>query len=166
MIRTKYNLELAIIFIFCITPFMGCIGTAKISSFPEHISEIDFENYSNRMANVNTEPWTFETSDEFYFEKAYSSSEYNEYQVISSIETIFKQERYSIQLKDIKNKRIIGRRGLQADEWNSLVGIYYNFNESKNMLQVYIKTEITQDITGGPNKHRSIHMGGLLKRIL
>jgi len=152
--------------VFLISPNLGCLGTAKISSFPTSISQTDFENYSRKSANTSSKSWTFETTDEFYFERTFPSSEYSEIRLISQIEDAFGREGYTVQMKDTHNKRIIGRRGLQADEWNSLVGIYYNFNVSENMLQVYIKTEITQDFTGGPNKQRSKRIGNILQMML
>lgn len=68
---------------------------------------------------------------------------------------------YRIEIKDKKNKKIIGKRGMRANEWNSITGVYYNFTTTK--IQVYLNTKITQDITGGWRENRAKKIGMLIE---
>jgi hypothetical protein len=67
---------------------------------------------------------------------------------------------FKIKRNDPSEKVIIAKRGLKLNEWNSVAGIYYKLNT--NSTDIYIKAEITQDITGGWTDHRAKTIGDLV----
>ncbi len=54
---------------------------------------------------------------------------------------------------DINEKAVIGKRGLRAHEWETLVAVYYSVNDKES--DIYVKTEISQDPTCGPESDRA-----------
>lgn len=61
---------------------------------------------------------------------------------------------------DKEQNKIIGKRGLRANEWNSITAVYYK--SDRNRLQLYVNTKITQDITGGWHENRAKKVGELI----
>jgi len=69
---------------------------------------------------------------------------------------------YRLKSTDSVNRVILGYRGLRADEWKSLVGIYYIADRQLNNTQILIQVRITQDITGGWNNNRAQEVGATM----
>ncbi|MDF1865087.1 MAG: hypothetical protein P1U70_09650 [Saprospiraceae bacterium] len=138
----------------------GCLATAKLSDFPNSANSIDFEKYSNEYSNGQQPNWTFETSSEYYFERELKMSEA---ELFNRIQKAMRYDGYKLNEIDLKNNRIIGRRGLSANEWNAMTGVYWKEKESTKKIQLYIITKITQDITGGWTENRAQKIGKLIE---
>lgn len=137
---------------------MGCLSTAKISNFSQTSSTIDFEKLSKEFELTKTPFWTSKTSNEYYFEK---ESVIDETKLIEIINSALRSYNYSIKVSDIENNCVIGKRGMVANEWGSITAVYYKIESNK--IQVYLNTEITQDITGGWRENRALKVGQLIE---
>jgi hypothetical protein len=132
----------------------GCLGTAKLSDFSQTSSSIDFDKLSKEFKLTKTPFWTSKTSNEYYFEK---EIDIDEAQLLEAIKYALISYNYSIEVSNIENKCVIGKRGMMANEWSSITAVYYKIQSNK--VQVYLKTKITQDITGGWNENRALKVG-------
>ena len=99
------------------------------------------------------------TSNEYYFEK---ENNLEEATLIEIIKNGLRSYNYSIAVSNIENKCVIGKRGMKANEWSSITGVYYRIQPNK--IQVYLNTKITQDITGGWRENRAMKVGQLIER--
>ena len=50
------------------------------------------------------------------------------------------------------------------NEWSSITAVFYKIQKSK--IQVYLKTKISQDITGGWRENRAMKVGQLIEKNL
>ena len=139
----------------------ACAGTAKLSDFSQTASSVDFEKLSKEFKLAETPFWTTSASNEYYFEKDIVPDEET---FIAIIKSSLEAHRYSISVSNPGEKCIIGKRGMQANEWSSITAVYYKTD--KKRLQVYIKTRITQDITGGWKENRAMKVGKLIEQKL
>ena len=84
--------------------------------------------------------------------------------LITLIEKALTKTGYTIKTSSIENKCVIGKRGLEMNEWGSVTGVYYIATTDK--VQIYIKTKITQDITGGFKNNIAKKVGILIENYL
>lgn len=143
-----------------ITLLQGCLSVARISDFPTTSSTIDFDKYSKDISGNKESIYTFKSTDEYYLEIPKLLRE--EY-LVRIISNSLKNNGYTIFIADIDNRYVIGKRGLRANEWNSRTGVYYKINEAEGKTQIYIKSKITQDITGGWKRNMATEIGQTLK---
>ena len=137
----------------------SCLSVAKISDFPPSSSGIDFDKYSAEY-KVQKDPfWTAATSNEYYFEK---DKVITEKDLTDIIQQALSKKGYAMNKVDLENNYISGRRGMQANEWNSITGVYYRQDNNKK-LQVYIITKITQDFTVGWKENRAKKVGEMIE---
>lgn len=131
----KFYLLLLILFSY------GCT-TAKLSRFPTSASAVDFESISKSPLPIEKAIWRSKTRFDFYLK----SIETNKRLINQAILAALKNNGYKVFRTDTVGNVLLARRGLRANEWNAIAGIYYQIqNEAVNL---YIKTEITQDFTG------------------
>ena len=138
--------------IFCILILNGCLSIAKLENFPKSNNSIDFNNYAT-INNSEKEPfWTSKTSNEYYLTTKLRDE--NKLEEIIKISLL--TNGYRLIHVDTLQNSIIGKRGLRANEWNCIAGVYYQLVDS---AEIYIKCEITQDITGGWSENRAKKIG-------
>jgi hypothetical protein len=137
----------------------SCLSVAKISDFPRSSKEIDFDRYSAEYKEQTNPFWTASTSNEYYFERYKILTEKD---LTSIIQQALSQRGYQIIKVDLQNNYINSKRGMQANEWNSITSVYFQLNNNKK-LQVYIITKITQDFTGGWKENRAREIGEIIE---
>ena len=145
------------------TMFYGCLSVAKISDFSRTSATIDFEKYSNEYKERSVPFWTSETSNEYYIERDNLMS-VNELSTI--IQAALKEKGNMIISVDTVNKVVLGKRGMYANEWNSITGVYFKIDVEKKKTQIYINTRITQDITGGWRENRAKKVGLIIENAI
>ncbi|MEO5890783.1 MAG: hypothetical protein ABIQ31_11045 [Ferruginibacter sp.] len=141
----------------------SCKSVARISDFSATAADIDFNKYSAEYKGDNVPSWMAETSSEYYFE---IGKLLDEKDLSDIIHYALKQKRYAISKSDAANDCIIGKRGMVANEWSSITGVYYKLNGGENRMQVYVKTKITQDFTGGWKENRAKKVGQLIEQTI
>ena len=137
----------------------GCVSTARLSDFSQTSKSIDFDQLSKEFKLTKTPIWTLQSSNEYYFER---ETNIEESKLIDTLKNSLRSYRYSILVSNIENKCVIGKRGIDANEWNSITAIYYR--KLPNKIQVYLNSKITQDITGGWKENRAMKIGRLIEK--
>ena len=133
---------------------ISCVSSAKLSDFSQSSSSIDFDKLSKEFTLKKEPFWTLNTSNEYYFEK---ETNVDEAKLVESIKNSLKSYNYRIAISNSESKCIIGKRGMVANEWNSITAVYYKI--TPNRLQVYLNTKISQDVTGGWRENRAMKVG-------
>jgi hypothetical protein len=136
----------------------SCLSTAKLSNFSQTSSTIDFDKLSTEFKLTRTPFWTSKASNEYYFEKKTDS---DEARLIETIEYALHSYGYTIKVSNIENDCVIGKRGMMANEWRSITAVYYKMQPGS--IQVYLKTRITQDFTGGWRENRAMKVGRIIE---
>jgi hypothetical protein len=136
----------------------GCLSSARLSDFSGNAAAIDFDRYANKTQAERTALWTGKTSNEYFLER---DTAYIEADLNSIARRALTRLGYAVDEKNTVpgTNRIVGQRGMHANEWNSITGVYYKIDMEKNKTQVYIITKITQDITGGWRENRAAKVG-------
>ena len=150
----KSKCLLLVIIIVGILTIQSCISTAQLSDFSKTSKSYNFSNISNSRKSANEKSYNFKTGFEYYIRTA---NNVDSASIVSSIVGCLQNNGYSIKVMDTKNGAIIGKRGLRANEWNSIIGVYYQTGEEG--YQIYIKNKITQDFTGGWREDRAKKIG-------
>lgn len=145
------------------TSLNGCLSVAKLSDFPKTSTAIDFNKYSVDFHEQKKAFWTTETSNEYYFERIKVMTGKN---VNDIIQNALRQKGYKIIGIDLENDYVIGKRGIHANEWKSITGVYYKLDNDKQMLQIYITTKITQDFEGGWRENRAKKVGQIIEKVI
>ena len=138
----------------------SCLSVAKISDLPSSSKGIDFDKYSAEYKEQKNPFWTAATSNEYYFERDKALTEKD---LTDIIKQALSKKGYAMNKVDLENNYISGKRGMQANEWNSITGIYYQLDHNNKKLQVYIITKITQDFTGGWKENRAKKIGEIIE---
>ncbi len=141
----------------------SCLSVAKISNFPKASTEINFDRYSVEYQEKKDPFWTSNTSNEYYFERNKIISEKD---LSDIIQYALKEKGYSIYSIGLDNDNVFGKRGMYANEWNSITGVYYKIDLNIQKIQVYINTKITQDITGGWSENRAKKVGLIIETMI
>lgn len=150
-----------LIFIFILTTLQACLSVAKFTDFPSQLNEIDFLQKSIEYREKDEAFWTGNTSNEYFID---TKSTILEAELVEIIRFALTQNNYSIFSVDLTLNKILANRGMVANEWNSKTAVYYNINETKGIIQIYINTKITQDVTGGWSENRAKKVGDIIVR--
>lgn len=129
----------------------GCATTANVTNFPASSSEIDFDEISTRNLDPDDPIWNLKGSSEYTI---FLEAE-KEKALFNSLVIATQNEGYSVSESNMEKNRLISNRGMRMNEWNSISGIYYRELDEKGKYQVYIRVDITQDITGGWKENRA-----------
>lgn len=135
------------LFLFGLIFLAGCT-TTKNNYFPTASSQINFDSIYT-VNNNKSALWTNETTSEFYVEVPKTSDSL----FFNAIGRSFIQNGYKKVTLDIKNRVFTGQRGIRPNEWATLTRVYYQINEMN--IQVYVRSEISQDGTGGWRENRA-----------
>lgn len=145
--------------------FTGCLATARLSDFSNNASDIDFDKYAAKSPAEKTALWTGKTSNEYFLER---DTIYPEADLNIIVRNALSKMGYSVDKRNAVpgTNCILGKRGMYANEWNSITGVYYRIDKEKNKTQIYINTKITQDITGGWRENRAAKVGAKIEQIM
>lgn len=138
-------------------------SVAKISSLPQSSNEIDFAKYSVELNKSKQAFWTSKTSNEYYIEK---NTVYSEADILRIITYAVEINNYTIAKYSKIEKVVFAKRGMRANEWKSIAGIFYQIDENERKTKIYIQVKITQDITGGWRENRAQKIGVLIEEKL
>lgn len=136
----------------------SCISTARISDFSSDSASIDFEKYTTEYKSTATPYWMSKKENEYYFEVNKSISKEK---ITNLIELSLLHFNYSINKKNVDSNCYVGIKGMGLNEWRIITGIY--FKQENDITKVYIKSKITQDITGGIRENRALKIGQYLE---
>jgi hypothetical protein len=157
------TLKIFILLITLATTLYSCLSVAKISNFPKTSTEISFDRYSTEFQEKKDPFWTSNTSNEYYFER---NKIILEKDLTDIIQYALQEKGYSIYSINLDNDNVFGKRGMYANEWSSITGVYYKIDLNKQKLQIYINTKITQDITGGWSENRAKKVGLIIETMI
>jgi len=162
MYQNNYLVKLIIMLVF-LTTITSCLSVAKLSDFPKTSTAIDFDKYSREYHELKSPYWTSENASEYYFERdtIITNKELTDY-----IKQTLVALGYSITSNDYEDDFIRGSRNMTTREWGSITTVYYKLDYDKNKLQVYILTEITQDISGGRAENRAKTVGKVIEKLI
>ena len=149
--------------LFCVLLFVQGCSVAKLSSLPKSSNEIDFNKYSFELVNAKEPFWISKTSNEYYFEKP---KLYAEEDIFKAIDKAFTANNYVVVKFYKTEKTIFAERGMRANEWKSIAGVYYQIDEKAEKTKVYIQVKITQDISGGWKENRAKKVGVIIEKEL
>jgi len=134
----------------------SCVSVAKLSDFPRTTDGLDFDKISTLKKLESDKSWNVKTGYEYYINSVVT----NDSLIINAIRESLYESGYAIKNYNANFSVVIGERGLRANEWKSIAGIYYQINNE--MSQIYIKCKITQDFTGGWSENRAEKIGKIL----
>jgi hypothetical protein len=138
-----------------ILSLLNCVSVASLERFPKSTSQINFGELENIKFEDKEGIWNLKTDYECLLIVNNQLAD-----VEAQTENALLKTGYKIKVKDKSEKLIIGERGMRPNEWNSITGIYYK--PKNDTVIIYIKNEITQDITGGWKENRAKEIGKLL----
>ena len=126
----------------------GCVSQARLSDFQKTSQGIDFDAMSQRDYDGKSAVWTEKSGYEYYIEV----QKINETDLLHGITAALNDLHFVIKSSNPDGSAIVARRGIHANEWASVVGIYYRLKGDR--YQIYIRNRITQDVTGGWRENR------------
>jgi len=137
----------------------SCLSTAKLSDLPKTADDINFDAYAKGITQNAKGIWTFKTSTEYYLETSIPMTR-------ETLVKIIKQALYTRNYKvnpfvTAADNRITASHGMSVNEWSYVTGVYFKISPEK--AQIYIRTKITQDITGGVKNNLSEKLGMIIE---
>jgi hypothetical protein len=136
------------LFILLVLSLSGCVKPAQFTNLPKSSAEVNFDKLKN-LNETKSPFWTNKTSNEYYLELPVTTDSIFQKAVTKSLKINGYKDYHFNKI----NNSFIARRGIRANEWGTISGIYYKVNEDS--IQVYIRSEISQDPTGGWNENRA-----------
>lgn len=131
----------------------GCTSVARVSNFESSSSKIDFAGLAKTHDSSSGAIWSWKCKNEYFI--------YVQNMAMSQLSSLLKKSvgssGYSIVKSSEDGSAIIAEKGITLNEWGSVVGVYSSLKEGE--FQIYIKVEITQDITGGWVENRAKRLG-------
>lgn len=127
----------------------GCISTAKIGHLPDSSDLIDFDSLSDRNMDLDSSSRNHEGISEYM---VYITG-MEDRTLVELLKQANQNQGFTNKRVDIGKRRILGSRGMRMNEWNSVSGIYYR--KTDDNYQVYVRVDITQDVTGGRKENRA-----------
>lgn len=142
------------LFLFLLTLLsQSCVTTARMSDFSTSPGKEDFNVFSNSKRTDTNSNRNLKTGYEYYIESKIT----NDTVVIQAITNTLKKQGFKIKTVDKNRCAIIAKRGLRANEWKTIAGIYYQIENG--ITKIYIRSKITEDFTGGWRANRSEKIG-------
>lgn len=127
----------------------GCVSVAHVSDFKKTADGLDFDALAKRNYDQKDGLWNEKTGYEYFIVVDHVS----EPDAVKCIKAALQSQGYQVEYTSTEGRAIIATRGLMANEWSSVAGVYYRPEEA--MVQIYIRDKITQDITGGWRENRA-----------
>jgi hypothetical protein len=132
---------------------VSCTSIAKISDLPVNSEKINFSKIALMKKTKKDKAWNSKKEYEYYIHTSINSPE----KVMTSVLKGLQLEGYAVNKQSLQNGVVLAERGLRANEWNSVAGIYFTVTEKET--HIYIRCRITQDITGGWRNDRAKVIG-------
>ena len=126
----------------------GCVSQARLSDFQTTSQGIDFDAMSQRDYDSKSAVWTEKSGYEYYIEV----QKVSDADIARGITAALNDLHFVIKSSNPEAGAIVARRGIHANEWASVVGVYYRLKGDR--FQIYIRNRITQDVTGGWRENR------------
>lgn len=133
--------------------FQSCMTSARISDFPRSADLYDFNKIANAKETYQPGMWNSKTGYGYFLKTNISDDSI----IINAITTALKVEHFTIKYIDKNKGSILAERGLRANEWKAVSGVYYQ--KSNEGADIYIKCKISQDVTGGWREDRAKQIG-------
>jgi len=147
-----------ILFIIMTLILSSCLSTAKLSDLPKTADDINFDAYAKGTTENAKGIWTFKTSTEYYLETSIPMTRET---VIKIIQQALYMRNYKVNPVNTAENRITASHGMSVNEWAYVTGVYFKISPEK--VQMYIRTKITQDITGGAKNNLSEKLGMIIE---
>jgi hypothetical protein len=138
----------------------SCLSTARLRNFPQSAEGYDFSKIANSKKTEEDKAWNAKTGFEYYLKTNIADDSL----IIQAITGAMRSEGFVLKLIDKANGAILGERGLRANEWKSVAGVYYQ--KTSEGFEVYVNCKITQDFTGGWREDRARKIGVLICDLL
>ncbi len=136
---------------FIVLPASGCLSVARLSNLPQD-SESAYTDSTDRARQYG------------WFEHIVSVAGVSTQLVFDSAQEAMKQEGFTITCADADKGCIQGQRGLRANEWGMVSGIY--LREEDNAVKVKVICQITQDFTGGWRQSYAVNIANRIVGIV
>ena len=137
----------------------SCLSTARLSDLPKTADDINFDTYAKKRDIQNDNSiWTFKTQNEYYLE---TSAPITQETLIKMIRQALMIRKYSLNTINVEDTRITASHGMSGNEWSYVTGVY--FKRTPEKTRIYIRTKITQDITGGLKNNLSEKLGMIIE---
>jgi len=131
----------------------SCASTARLTDFPQSAKSYDFNKIANSKKTEEDKSWNKTTGFEYYLKTNITDSSL----IVEAIAAALKSEEFVIKFIDDNQGAVLGERGLRANEWKSVAGVY--FQKGDEGFEVYVNCKITQDFTGGWREDRARKIG-------
>ena len=149
-----------LILLMLLTLCSSCLHRVSQDLFPATSSDIDYtavkQRHHDRNANLKRG-----AQQEYYFELP---KKIEETQLIDVVKQVLIENRFKDFKVDIEGNRVLGERGMTANEWNSICSVYYEMNDEN--YRVYVLFKMTQDMFGGFEVNKAEKVGIQLKNRL
>jgi hypothetical protein len=136
----------------------SCLSTARLSDLPKSADDINFDAYAKGETQNARGIWTFKTSNEYYLE---TSVPVTQETIIKMIRQALLVRNYKLNTISVEATRVTASHGMSVNEWAYVTGVY--FKRSPEKMRIYIRTKITQDITGGAKNNLSEKLGMIIE---
>ena len=147
----KMNIK---IFGIILVVFISGCSIASLNKMEHSAEEIDFDKIEKEHDSSGGIIWTWKGKNEYFI----YVKNYNTVELMEDLKNSVIENGYSIVANSNESNVVLGERGLRLNEWGSVIGVY--IKEGIDFHRVYIKVEITQDITGGWMSNRAKKIGG------
>ncbi len=127
----------------------ACASVADLKDFPASSAEIDFDDVSARKNSIDDASASTESSADHL---AVAESESTERRIALIAEAL-QDNGYTLVKTDRSNGVVFAERGLRANEYGSVAGVY--FEAASGACAVYARVDITQGLTGGWKENRA-----------
>lgn len=124
--------------------FISCLHSVNLEMFPKTKQEVDYKAIKSRQFERNSN-LRFGSTQEYYFKSSFQRSEV---ELLKIIDLVMTEERFKLKVSDINEDYLIYEKGLSAEAWNSMIGVYYDINPSSSTVEMYLVYKMTQDVTG------------------
>src|SRR5882672_2365517 len=104
------------------TLIQSCLSTANITDFPKSAKDFNFNKIANSKKSETDKGWNSKTGFEYYMK----TNIVDDSVIIQAITGAIQSEGFHIKLIDKNNGTILAKRGMRANEWNSVTGVYYS----------------------------------------
>ena len=129
----------------------GCVSVANVSDFPQDLSQVKFGELQFDG------PWQYDYEFEL--------SEVSDKDFFAAAKPALTSNGFSIVKFDTSQGVIIAKRGLRANEWASVVGVYRKPESQGGDTKILFK--VTQDFTGSfINRGYSENIANRIRRYL
>lgn len=115
---------------------------------PTSSGQIDFESLQN-VNNQKQALWNNETISEYYLKLPVV----NDSILDAAVYTSFKFNGYKNVLFNSEGNYYMAKRGIRMNEWGTVTNVYLRSKDE--YLELYIRSEISQDNTGGWRENRA-----------